>query len=88
MDNHAIDATLEQTKQAMVKLGNFDRLVHQYVVYNNRNLKVRFMGPFWTTGFSILPVTKITPQATQLHEPSTGNCGYSYLDVVELFVSE
>ena len=25
----------------------------------------------------VYPVTKITPQATRHHEPSTGNCGNS-----------
>ena len=45
--------------------------------YSNINLKVRIMSPIRTIGFSILPVTKIAPQAIRLHELSTGNCGYS-----------
>ena len=33
------------------------------------------MDPIQTFGFSILPVTKIAPQATRRHEPSTRNAG-------------
>ena len=32
MDSHVIDATLERTKQAMIKLGNLNCLIHQYVI--------------------------------------------------------
>ena len=42
------------------------------------------MSPLWTVGFSILHVTKITPQVTQPHEPGTVNCSYSYPVMIEL----
>ena len=64
----AIDAEIATCKKKHIAV---------VLIYSSRNLKVSIMGPIRTVGFSILPVTKIAPQATRLHEPSTGNCGYS-----------
>ena len=50
-------------------------LSQQYIVTEIFKYILWFLGGI--SGFSILPLTKILPQATRPHEPSTRNCDYS-----------